>query len=148
VQVSTPGEIYEAPQSRYVAEFIGEVNLIEGKVTSIAGGVADILSTADGIQFKARTSETLTTGQQVWLSLRPEKVRVTLDKPTLENAIPGKVVDIGYLGSITHYHVRTPSGQKLTALRANAAHTVERTVNWDDDVWLEWPVEAAIVLTR
>jgi putrescine transport system ATP-binding protein len=148
VQVSTPGEIYEAPQSRYVAEFIGEVNLIEGKVTNIAGGAADIFATADAIQFKARTPEQLSNGQQVWLSLRPEKVRVTLDKPTLENAIPGKVVDIGYLGSITHYHVRTASGQKLTALRANSAHTVERTVNWDDDVWLEWPAEAGIVLTR
>jgi putrescine transport system ATP-binding protein len=148
VQVSTPGEIYEAPQSRYVAEFIGEVNLIEGKVVSANGGSADIASAADATQFRARTSEPLASGQQVWLSLRPEKVRVTLDKPTLENAIPGKVVDIGYLGSITHYHVRTPSGQKLTALRANSAHAVERTVNWDDDVWLEWPADAGIVLTR
>ncbi len=149
VQVSTPGEIYEAPQSRYVAEFIGEVNLLEGKVQSVGAGVVDIAWAADGSTFKARTSENLAKDQQVWLALRPEKIRVSLDKPAhAGNVIAGKVIDIGYLGSITHYHVRLASGQKVTALRANAAHAVERTVNWDDDVWLEWPSDAGIVLTR
>ncbi len=149
VQVSTPGEIYETPQSRYVAEFIGEVNLLEGKVVNIEGGAADIAFAADGTIFKTRSIDGLAKDQQVWLALRPEKVRVSLDKPTdCPNSVAGKVVDIGYLGSITHYHVQLPSGQKMTALRANAAHAVERTVNWDDDVWLSWPSEAGIVLTR
>ena len=64
------------------------------------------------------------------------------------NAIAGKVDDVGYLGSISHYHVRLPSGQRVTALRANSSHTVERTINWEDNVWLEWPVDAGVVLTR
>ena len=149
VQVSTPGEIYEVPQSRYVAQFIGEVNLLEGKVTNTSGGTVEIASAADGTIFRARTPEAVSKDQQVWLALRPEKIRVSLDKPANpENTIQGKVIDIGYLGSITHYHVRTTDGQKVTALRANAAHAVERTVNWDDDVWLEWPVDAGFVLTR
>ena len=149
VQVSTPGEIYETPQSRYVAEFIGEVNLLEGKVANINADCVDIAFAADGTIFKTRSTDGLAKDQQVWLALRPEKVRVSLDKPTdCPNAVAGKVVDIGYLGSITHYHVQLPSGQKMTALRANAAHAVERTVNWDDDVWLSWPSEAGIVLTR
>jgi putrescine transport system ATP-binding protein len=149
VQVSTPGEIYETPQSRYVAEFIGEVNLLEGKVANVSGGAVDIAFAADGTIFKTRSTESLAKDQQVWLALRPEKVRVSLDKPAdCPNALAGKVVDIGYLGSITHFHVQLASGQKMTALRANAAHAVERTVNWDDDVWLSWPSEAGIVLTR
>jgi putrescine transport system ATP-binding protein len=149
VQISTPGEIYEAPQSRYVAQFIGDVNILEGKVADAGDGYAEIAPVADGTLFKAQAPNGLAKGQQVWLALRPEKIRICLDTPaSAVNAIQGKVIDIGYLGSISHYHVLTPSGQKLTALRANAAHTVERTINWDDEVWLEWPAEAGIVLTR
>ena len=75
----------------------------------------------------------MTVGQQVWLALRPEKIRIAHEQPTSAiNAIPGKVEDIGYLGSISHYHVRTASGERVTALRANAAHTVERPISWED----------------
>ena len=59
----------------------------------------------------------------------------------------GKVEDIGYLGSISHYHVRTAPGERITALRANAAHTVEQPISWEDSVWLDWPVDAGVVLT-
>jgi putrescine transport system ATP-binding protein len=148
VQVSTPGEIYESPQSRYVAQFIGEVNTLEGKVADVGEGSIDI-ATADGATFKAQTAGSFSKGQQVWLALRPEKIRISLEKNAGPfNAIQGKVIDIGYLGSISHYHVRTASGQKVTALRANSAHTVERSISWDDDVWLEWPADAGVVLTR
>jgi putrescine transport system ATP-binding protein len=149
VQVSTPGEIYETPQSRYVAQFIGDVNVFEGKVTGIADGYVEMDWTADGSRFKSLAPGGVAKDQQVSLALRPEKVRIGLEKPTSPtNAIQGKVIDIGYLGSITHYHVRVASGQRVTALRANAAHAVERTINWEDDVWLDWPDDAGIVLTR
>ena len=148
-QISTPGEIYETPQSRYVAQFIGEVNTLEGKVAEVGDGYVDIASATEGSMFRAQSPSALTKGQQVWLALRPEKIRICLEKPASgDNTIEGKVVDIGYLGSISHYHVRTTSGQKVTALRTNAAHAVERTINWDDQVWLEWPADAGIVLTR
>jgi putrescine transport system ATP-binding protein len=149
VQVSTPGEIYETPQSRYIAEFIGEVNVLEGKVTGVADGYADIAWAADGSRFKARAPAGISRDQQVWLALRPEKVRICLEKsPNANNAIQGKVLDIGYLGSTSHYFVRVAGGQKVMALRANSAETIERTINWDDDVWLEWPADAGVVLTR
>jgi putrescine transport system ATP-binding protein len=148
VQVSTPGEIYEAPQSRYCAGFIGEVNMLEGKVIGVADGFVDIAAVGGG-HYKARAPEGLTKDQPVWLAVRPEKLRIGLDKPeSAINAIPGKVSDVGYLGSISHYHVVIGSGQRVTALRANSAHTVERPINWEDNVWLEWPAEAGIVLTR
>jgi len=149
VQVSTPGEIYEAPQSRYVAQFIGEVNILEGKVAGVADGYVEIAWAADGSRFKAQAPSGLAKDQQVWLALRPEKIRICLEKPAGSiNAIPGNVTDIGYLGSISHYHVRVASGQRVTALRANSAHTVERSITWEDNVWLEWPDDAGIVLTR
>ena len=147
VQVATPGEIYESPKTKYVAGFIGDVNIFECKVTGVADGLVDL--EWNGHRFKTRAAEPVSVGQQVWLALRPEKLRISHDKPASEiNAIPGKVDDVGYLGSISHYHVRTEGAQRVTALRANASHTVGRAISWEDDVWLEWPVDAGILLCR
>jgi len=147
MQVSTPGEIYEAPQSRYVSQFIGDVNILEGKVTSVADGRVEIEAASGGGRFKATACEGLSVGQQVWLAVRPEKIRISLEKPESPvNVVTGQVDDVGYLGSISHYHVRTDGGQRVTALRANSSHTVERTISWEDTVWLEWPADAAVVL--
>ena len=149
VQISTPGEIYEAPNSRYVANFIGDVNLLAGKVRSVAGGLVEIDWGSGLGTFKAAAPEGLSEGQLVWLSLRPEKIRIALDKPDNgSNAVQGKVVDIGYLGSISQYHVELADGERVKALRANSATTVERPITWEDTVWLEWPAEAGVVLTR
>jgi len=148
VQVATPGDIYENPKTRYIAGFIGDVNVFEGKVSAVSEGCIEIAAN-DGYKFKTRSSEPVVVGQQVWLALRPEKIRIAHDQPASAiNAIPGKVEDIGYLGSISHYHVHTAAGERVTALRANAAHAVERTINWEENVWLDWPVDAGVVLTR
>ncbi|MFA5950608.1 MAG: ABC transporter ATP-binding protein [Hyphomicrobium sp.] len=148
-QVATPGDIYEAPQSRYVAQFIGDVNTFEGKVAGVEAGFVEIEGAGFGSRLRAVAPEGLTRGQQVWLALRPEKLRIALERPSDSiNAIQGKVIDVGYLGSISHYHVELASGQTVTALRANSARTVERAISWEDNVWLEWPAETGVVLTR
>jgi putrescine transport system ATP-binding protein len=149
VQIATPGDIYEAPNSRYVANFIGDVNLFEGKVARVADGFAEIDWGPGLARFKSLAPEGCVGDQQVWLTLRPEKIRITFDKPSdASNAVPGKVVDVGYLGSISHYHVELANGQRVKALRANSARTVERPISWEDKVWLEWPPETGIVVTR
>jgi putrescine transport system ATP-binding protein len=124
VQVATPGDIYEMPGTRYVAGFIGDVNIFAGKVTAVSGGLVDIVWGGGDRHFKTRSAEPVTVGQQVWLAVRPEKIRVRHDAPDdAANKLPGKVEDVGYLGSISHYHVRVSPDQRVTALRANAAHT-------------------------
>jgi putrescine transport system ATP-binding protein len=147
--IATPGDIYEFPGSRYVAQFIGDVNVFEGKVATVCDGMVEIDWPAGQGRFTTTAIDGLTTGQQVWLAMRPEKLRISLAKPTSAcNTIPGKVIDVGYLGSISHYHVRVASGQTVTALRANSAQTVEQNIKWDDDVWLEWPHDAGMILTK
>ena len=87
--------------------------------------------------------------RQVWLALRPEKIHIDLDKPSdASNAVEGKVVDVGYLGSISHYHVELANGQRVKALRTNSSRTVDRPISWEDKVWLQWPPETGIVLTK
>jgi putrescine transport system ATP-binding protein len=149
VQIATPGDIYEHPQSRYVAQFIGDVNVFEGKLASLSGGIAQIEWPSGNGRFTATATDALSVGQQTWLALRPEKVRISLSKPAnSNNAIPGKVIDVGYLGSVSHYHVQVASGQTVTALRTNSAQTVEQNIKWEDDVWLEWPQDAGMVLAK
>ena len=78
VQVATPGDIYENPKTRYIAGFIGDVNVFEGKVSAVCDGCIEI-DAKDGYRFKTRSSEPVTVGQQVWLALRPEKIRIGHD---------------------------------------------------------------------
>ena len=91
----------------------------------------------------------LSVGQQVWLALRPEKIVITVHKPEGEiNVIKGKVDDVGYLGSTSHYHTKVATGQRVTALRANVAQSVETNIKWEDDVWLSWPKDAGVIITK
>jgi putrescine transport system ATP-binding protein len=148
-QVATPGDIYEAPKSRYVANFIGDVNVLEGTVSAKTSKGVEIKSANGAATFESKCGEDVSAGQTVWLALRPEKITIGHEKPASGvNAIPGKVDDVGYLGSISHYHVRLADGQRVTALRANSAQVTDRAITWEDDVWLAWPADTGIVLTK
>jgi putrescine transport system ATP-binding protein len=147
VQVATPAEIYEQPRSRFIAEFIGEVNLLEGGLAAIGpDGVA--VESAAGRLIATEPGEARL-GNQVWLAVRPEKIRISREPATgAANCVGGQVVDIGYLGDVSVYHVRLRSGLVMKATAANLTRLVARPIGWDDPVWLSWPPEAGIVLTR
>jgi len=147
VQAATPAEIYEQPQSRWVAEFVGDVNLIEGVVLETGAGEAVI---GDNGGRRYRVAADAATGAQVSIALRPEKIRIHAapaphDAP---NAMRGRVCDIGYLGGISIYKVRLDDGVTLKAAVANVARNSGQTFGTQDEVWLSWPPDAAVVLTR
>jgi len=149
VQVATPAEIYEAPNSSYVADFVGSVNLFEARVESASpGGVR--LAATDGFAVEAAGSASVTAGQTAFFAIRPEKVRIGHDAPAEPgiNAIAGEVWDIGYLGDMTTYNVRLASGKVVRASRLNAVRSIERPIAWEDRVWLSWAADAGIVLDR
>jgi putrescine transport system ATP-binding protein len=149
IQVATPPEIYEQPNSRWVADFIGDVNLIEGRVVESGAGGTVIASAADG-QVRAAASTEAKPGDTVWVALRPEKVRIALEPPATaaDNCVSGQVSNIGYLGDVSIYQVRLDNGFVIKAALANMTRLVERPIGWDDRVWLTWAPEAAMVLTR
>src|SRR5216683_6457819 len=101
VQVATPPELYEQPSSRWVADFIGDVNLIEGKVADASPAATTIASAGAG-RLRVASSSDAKPGDTVWVALRPEKVRIAREPPAMaaENCVAGEVRDIGYLGDV------------------------------------------------
>ncbi len=147
VQVATPAEIYEVPNSTYVADFIGDVNIIEGRAAGSEGSVQ--LDWAEGQPpISAATALALSKGATAFLAIRPEKISISAKKPKAPNAVQGKVLDIAYLGNISTYHVELPGGQVLKAQTANTDRTRRQDFTWEEDVWLSWSDNAGVVLDR
>lgn len=147
-QVDTPEKIYEAPNSRYVSDFIGDVNFIEGTVTAKQGTEIK-LNSVGGNTYYAQSDKPLETGSTAWLSIRPEKILVSKEKPEdRRNVLHGKVDDIAYSGSLSTYHVRLANGDLIKAQMTNQRRLSNRDISWGDEVWLSWTDTAALALTE
>ncbi|SMP07355.1 ABC transporter ATP-binding protein [Shimia sagamensis] len=148
VQVATPDVIYEAPNSTYVADFIGDVNLIAGKADPQGDKLH--LHWADGQPALVGSPLAgITKGQDLHYAIRPEKVSISAEKPAdAANAIQGEVHDIAYLGNISTYHVQLPGGQIIKAQAANNRRISRRAFTWEDKVWLSWTDTAGVFLER
>ena len=148
VQVATPPEIYEQPNSRWVADFIGDVNLIEGRVIEAGPGGTTIESDSAGT-VRAAASEAKP-GSIVWVAFRPEKLRIAREPPPSPggNCVAGAVWDIGYLGDFSIYKVHLDNGVMMKAAAPNTTRLIERPIGFDDRVWLTWAPDAGVVLTR
>jgi putrescine transport system ATP-binding protein len=145
VQVGRPAEVYESPADRYVAGFIGDVNLFEGRVTACEGPLIR-LSTTDGV-FDAEGAGGV--GDAVWLAVRPEKITVHAEPPADgRNRLPGTILDYGYLGDWTTYLVEIGPGRTIRAARANATRSLERPLGCGDAVWLTFAPSSAVVLSH
>lgn len=148
-QVAAPSEIYEAPASRYVADFIGEANLLEGQVEERDGGCLQFRWGPD--QVLCRHEDTLAAGTEACLALRPEKIRVSLlDKAPprdIANAFQAEVEDILYVGNLSTYRMLLSDGRRLVAQAANENRLVDRGITWEDRVWAYWTEDAGVLLT-
>lgn len=145
VQVDTPDRIYEAPKSVYVADFIGDVNLIEGRVAAMAETV--VLAWGEGKSLIAPPGAELSLGQAATLAIRPEKIAIQREEPVeAQNRVKGKILDIGYLGNLSTYHVELPEGPVIKCEVGNRSRLSRRDYTWDDEVWLSWTDTAGLVL--
>jgi putrescine transport system ATP-binding protein len=146
IQADTPARIYEMPNSVYVADFIGEVTIIAGKAHKTDTGYE--VHHAEGVPpFHAESDAAFDEGQTCYLALRPEKVAITAERPAdRRNAVQGKIIDIAYLGNLSTYHVKLPTGQMIKAQTANTRRLSRRDFTWEDTVWLSWTDTAAVML--
>src|SRR5262245_13615791 len=148
IQVAPPAEIYEQPNSQWVADFIGDVNLIEGRVLETAPTVTTIASDSVG-RLRAAATAGAKPGDSVAVALRPEKIRIGREvPPAMANAVEGEVAAIGYLGDFSTYKVKLADGFIMEAAAANVTRVTERPVSIGDRVWLSWASDAGVVLTQ
>ena len=159
IQVGTPSEIYEFPQSRFVADFIGTTNLFEGTVRGgERGGETGHLVVScpeAGCDLIVDEIGRFTSGQRVWIALRPEKIRLSkqkvlpagwLGEPV--NQIKGTVWELGYLGNRSTYRIKTETGKVVTVFAQNDRRTSEWSIDWSDEVYLSWSADGAVVLNQ
>jgi len=149
VQVDTPDRIYETPNSVYVADFIGDVNLIEGNATPAEDGRVTIAWAEGQPDIVGTPTAPIGDGERVTFAIRPEKVGISKEHPAdMPNAVQGKILDIAYLGNISTFHVELATGQHIKAQIANNRRIARRSFTWEDEVWLSWTATAGVVLTR
>jgi len=151
LQVGAPRDIYENPATRFVADFIGNVNVLEGTVAVSQPGHVEV-TCADGRVLVGRGVEG-GQGTVVAVAVRPEKIRLARHLPSEQHGAPlnrveGRVRDIAYFGSYTVYHLQLPSGQALKVSQSNSERHPDETLAQDDPVWAWWSPSAPVVLTR
>ncbi len=146
IQADTPARIYEMPGSVYVADFIGDVTIIEGKATPKDDGY-DIAFAEGQPDLHAKTERQFGKGDTCHLAIRPEKVAISNERPDgVANAIRGTILDIAYLGNLSTYHVALPNGQVVKSQTANTRRLSNRPFTWEDEVWLSWSDTAGVLL--
>ncbi|MCB1351278.1 MAG: ABC transporter ATP-binding protein [Rhodobacteraceae bacterium] len=148
VQVGEPAEIYEHPNSRFVADFIGSVNLFAGHVTVDEADHIDIATPELEGVIHVGHGVSCSPGQELFYAIRPEKLRLSRARPDLPNTFPAMVDEVAYMGNLSIYRLRLPSGRHLNATQVNLSRHVEDAISWDENVWVSWDDNAGVVLTQ
>jgi putrescine transport system ATP-binding protein len=147
-QVGTPGEVYEYPANRYVAGFVGNINLIEGRITERADGRLLLHSDALEADLAVACDDPSGLDGAVTVAVRPEKITISREAPAGggRNVVKGIVRDLGYFGDQSLYRVRAKSGAIVQVSAQNLRRSAKLTVEWDDEVFLSWEVASTILL--
>jgi spermidine/putrescine transport system ATP-binding protein len=146
LQVGKPEEIYERPANKFVADFIGETNFLDGVVKGQHGSVVEVELVGTGV-VRVESSRTFSNGQQVSVAVRPEKLRLNNEMSGANN-LTGRVEDVIYIGTDTHYGVRFPGGQKARVREQNITQAQKEIAIVDDEVILSFSATSPRILTE
>ena len=147
-QIGTPDEIYEQPSCRYTAEFIGSVNLFDGKVEEDEKDYVTIRTPGLDAPIYVGHGITGFDGMKVAFAIRPEKLNISKEEPAQKyNKAQGIIEEIAYFGSHSVYHVRLTSGVKVLCNFVNMKRWASENFTWNDAVWLSWDDNSGVVLT-
>ena len=151
--VGEPTDIYEFPNSRFVANFIGSANMVEGIVIEDEPDHVRIRSAELGTDIYVNHGVDCAPDQKLWWAIRPEKIILTRDRPA-PNGIPGEanivkgfVEDIAYLGDMTVYQVKLDNGLYIRVTKANSLRGDPDAISWDEPIWASWGGSSGSVLT-
>ncbi|MEO6319973.1 MAG: polyamine ABC transporter ATP-binding protein [Polaromonas sp.] len=147
LQVGTPKEIYEHPNGRFVADFIGNVNLFEGKLTLAEADRCEV-TTEHGVVCVGHGISGAA-GMQVAVAVRPEKIHIAKERPPVaRNLFAGKVREIAYFGSYSTFIVEMPGGRSVKITTTNVLREGSSDITWEDPVFFWWDASAPVVLTQ
>ncbi|SFK43596.1 ABC transporter ATP-binding protein [Falsiroseomonas stagni] len=148
-QVGTPGEVYEFPNSRFTAEFLGTANILEGVIEAADDQVTRIGSSELDFDILAEAGALKPIGSRAYVAIRPERMRIERTDPATplaDNRLVGRVRDIAYFGDFFMYYVVLDSGKEIRVSQPNLRRMTARPVDWDDRVAVTWDAEASMVL--
>ena len=147
LQIGTPTEIYERPATRYVADFIGEANFLDGTITG-RDGAYTVVTLADGLVLPGVAAGPLTDGSAVTIAVRPEKLRLTVQPLEQFRCLPATVSRVLYIGSDTRLTVSLASGALLDAWEQNSRSTLDRDAYWQtgEAGFVAWNPDNALIL--
>ena len=149
-QVGTATEIYEFPKTRFVADFIGSINMAAGRVLRVDDHTAEVEVPEFGGRVVAAATPGLAAGQEVTVAIRPEKMSIGRAEPTEPNRLPGIVESLAYFGKDSLFRVRLRTGRMVQVMALNAHRVAEgeRHADWEDAVWIGFQPAAAILLAE
>jgi putrescine transport system ATP-binding protein len=149
VQIGTPLDIYEYPQSKFVADFVGSVNLFEGRLIEDEADHVRIGSEELGAVVFVDHGITSAPGVAVWVAIRPEKISMERTRPAgSENVAAGTVKEIAYMGDMSIYIVELATGKLMRVTLPNVVRRAEDRFTADERVYLSWHASSPVVLTR
>ena len=155
VQVGTPSDIYESPANRFVADFIGSVNMFEGRVSEESSECVRVVCDELGCTVRAERALGSSAGATVWAAIRPEKINISRRAPAAvaaagaaENLVRGTVREIAYMGDMSIYLVQIESGRMLRVTLPNISRGRERPLAREESVWLSWQGSSPVVLAE
>jgi putrescine transport system ATP-binding protein len=151
VQIGTPTEIYEFPMTKFVADFIGSVNMFEGQLIEDLPDRARIKSDELGGVIYIDHGISSAPGAIVWAAVRPEKINIQRQQPAdiTENCVKGVVKEIAYMGDVSIYLVKIDTGKMVRVTMPNVERlSDDERILWDETVWLTWHGSSPVVVTQ
>jgi putrescine transport system ATP-binding protein len=151
VQIGTPTEIYEFPMTKFVADFIGSVNMFEGQLIEDLPDRARIQSDELGSVIYIDHGISSAPSATVWAAVRPEKINILRTPPaeTTENCVKGVVKEIAYMGDVSIYLVKIDTGKTVRVTLPNVERlSDDERIQWDETVWLTWHASSPVIVTQ
>jgi spermidine/putrescine ABC transporter ATP-binding subunit len=157
-QIAPPTELYEFPATRFVADFIGSVNMFEGRVTDLKAGTITVHAPALASTLSVSQNKDVPVGAKVWVAVRPEKIDIVKQSPDAKtgpdagagevNTAEGIIEEITYLGDLSIYHVRVADSSEgmIKVAAPNLERKTAQPFTWEDRVMVSWAEDAGVVL--
>ena len=147
-QIGPPSEVYEFPSSKFVAGFIGSINMVDAEIKAVAHDHIELDAPLLKQKLKIHSTKSFAVGEKVSIAFRPEKIAISRKKPArAENLLNGQVQDFGYFGKDSLYRIKLSSGHVLSvnAVNAQRLSESENPVTWDDNVFLTLDPKAIMI---